>query len=268
MKKIFCLAFAILFAVLVPAARAAQLTNDAPEVVAARKARDRASVEDLQKIVAKAQHDADESKSFDAYLRLALFEVWLCEAAEDRGQEALFKPAAETGVAAAEKAVALNPQSSDAHQLLGDLLSQLIPHVFGGGMKYGKRSTDEMDQALALDPKNVNAYVSRAISYYYSPETFGGSKEKAFELLNKAAGIDAKADSPHIWLAMFYLDANRRDDALREINLARSANPDRAFTNYIYSQLTAPAKKGSDKKTATPPAKKPGSEQQGRMGGR
>jgi tetratricopeptide (TPR) repeat protein len=266
MRRILCLAVVIQIAFAVPAARGAQLAYDAPDVVAARKARDGASVEGLQKIVAQAQHDADASKSFDAYLRVALFSVWLCEAAEDRGQEALLKPAAEAGVAAAERAVALNPQSSDAHQLLGDLLGQLIPHVFGGGMKYGKRSTDEMDKALELDPKNVNAYVSRAISYYYSPETFGGSKEKAFELLNKAAGIDAKADSPHLWLAMFYLDTNRRDDALREINLARNANPDRAFTNYIYSQINAPAKKDSDKKTATPPAKKPGAERQ--AGGR
>jgi tetratricopeptide (TPR) repeat protein len=233
------------------------LAYDAPDVVAARKARDRASVEELQKIVARAQHDADETKSFDSYLRVALFSVWLCEAAEDRGQEAIFKPAAEAGMAAAEKAVALNPQSSDAHQLLGDLLAQLVPHVFGGGMKYGKRSTDEMDKALELDPKNVNAYVSRAISYYYSPETFGGSKEKAFELLNKAVAIDTKADSPHLWLAMFYLDTNRRDDALREINLARGANPERAFTNYVYSMVTAPAKKETEKKTATTPAKKP-----------
>jgi tetratricopeptide (TPR) repeat protein len=261
MKRIYCSTFALLLALSLPAT-ARQLAYDAPDVVAARKARDGAAVEELQKIVTQAQHDADASKSFDAYLRVALFSVWLCEAEEDRGQKALFKPTAEAGMAAAEKAVALNPQSSDAHQLLGDLLAQLIPHVFGGGMKYGKRSSDEMDKAIELDPKNVNAYVSRAISYYYSPETFGGSKKKAFELLNKAAGIDMRADSPHLWLAMFYLDTNRRDDALREINLARSANPDRAFTNYIYSQINAPAKKDVEKKAPTPPAKRPDDDKQ------
>jgi lipoprotein NlpI len=175
-----------------------QSSNESSEVIAARQARDHASVEDLQRIVAKAQKEAAETNSFEAYLRLALFEVWMCEAAEARQNNRLFKQAAEAGVAAAEKAVALNPKSSDAHQLLGDLLSQLIPHVYGGGMRYGQRSTDEMDKAIELDPKNINAYLSRAISYYYSPDSFGGSKSKAFEMLKKAVEIDSLADSPHI----------------------------------------------------------------------
>jgi cytochrome c-type biogenesis protein CcmH/NrfG len=233
------------------AATPGQSTNDAPDVLAARKARDHAAVEELQRTVDKAQAEAAKTKSFEAYLRLALFEVWLCEAAEDKGDDKLFKRAAEAGVAAAEQAVALNPKSSDAHQLLGDLLSQLIPQVFGGGMRYGKRATDEMDKAIELNPKNVNAYVSRAISYYYTPDSFGGSKSKAFELLKKAVEIDASQDSPHIWLAFFALDAGKTGEAASEINLALKANPERAFTNYVESQVTA-ARKSATQKKQTP----------------
>ena len=214
-----------------------QSSNESPEVIAARQARDRASVEDLQRIVAKAQKEAADKNSFEAYLRLAQFEVWMCEAAEAHQNNKLFKQAAEAGVAAAEKAVALNPKSSEAHQLLGDLLSQLIPHVYGGGMRYGQRSTEELDKAIELDPKNINAYVSRAISYYYTPDAFGGGKSKAFEMLKKAVEIDSLADSPHIWLAIFHLDAGRRDEALSEINLALRANPDRVFTKHVQSQI-------------------------------
>jgi tetratricopeptide (TPR) repeat protein len=224
-----------------------QSSNESSEVIAARQARDHASVEDLQRIVAKAQKEAAETNSFEAYLRLALFEVWMCEAAEARQNDRLFKQAAEAGVAAAEKAVALNPKSSDAHQLLGDLLSQLIPHVYGGGMRYGQRSTDEMDKAIELDPKNINAYVSRAISYYYTPDSFGGSKSKAFEMLKKAVEIDSLSDSPHIWLAIFHLDAGRRDEALSEINLALRVNPDRVFTKYVQSQILNVKKSGTQK---------------------
>ncbi|HKC63055.1 MAG TPA: hypothetical protein VKB86_05430, partial [Pyrinomonadaceae bacterium] len=129
----------------------AQTKDGNSDVIAARKARDSASVEELQKIVDKTRKEAVEKKSFDAYLRLALFYSWLCEAIEDRQEDKLFKQAAEEGVAAAEKAVALNPKSSEAHQLLGDLLNQLIPHVYGGGMRYGKRAEDEMDKAIELD---------------------------------------------------------------------------------------------------------------------
>jgi tetratricopeptide (TPR) repeat protein len=224
-----------------------QSSNESPEVIAARQARDHASVEDLQRIVAKAQKEATEKNSFESYLRLAQFEVWLCEAAEARENTKLFKQAAEAGVAAAEKAVALNPKSSEAHQLLGDLLSQLIPHVYGGGMRYGQRSTDAMDKAIELDPKNINAYVSRAISYYYTPDSFGGSKSKAFEMLKKAIEIDSLSDSPHIWLAIFHLDASRRDEALSEINLALRANPDRVFTKHVQSQIIKVQKSGTQK---------------------
>jgi tetratricopeptide (TPR) repeat protein len=232
----------------------AQTRDENAEIVAARKARDRASVEELQKIVAKAKKEAVETNSFDAFLRLALFYSWLCEAIESRQDSKLFKQAAEEGVAAAEKAVELNPKSSAAHQLLGDLLNQLIPHVYGGGMRYGKRASDEMDKALELDPNNVDAYVSRAINYYYTPDGFGGSKTKAVEMLKKAVEIDPQADSPHIWLALFYMDANRKEEALNEILLARKANPERVFTNFVYEQIRGGQEDKSDKKK--PPVKK------------
>lgn len=217
-------------------------TSQSPDVLAARKARDRAAVEDLQKAVVTAKAEAEQKKSLQAYVKLAVFYTWLCEAAEDTQNDAVAKQAAEGGVAAAEKAVAIDPKSSEAHQLLGDLLNQLIPHVFGGGMKYGKRATDEMDRALELNPKNVDAYVSRAISYYYTPEAFGGSKTKAIDMLRKAIGIDASADSPHVWLAMFYLEDQKQADALQQIQLARDINPERAFTNFVFGVVTSSKK--------------------------
>ena len=216
----------------------AQTKSEQPDVVAARQARDSASVERLQKIIAKTQKEATETNGLDAYLRLGLFQVWLCEAADGHKDEKLVKQAATDGIAAAEKATALNPNSSEAHQLLGDLLGRLIPHVFGGGMRYGKRASDEMDKAIALDPKNANAYVSRAVSYYYTPEAFGGSKDKAFELLRKAVEVDSQADTPHVWLAALFLERHQKQQALSEILRARQINSDRVFTNTVYEQVT------------------------------
>jgi tetratricopeptide (TPR) repeat protein len=208
-----------------------------PEVIAARQARDNASVEGLQKIIARAQKEATETDSFDTYLRLALFQSWLCEAAEAQKNEKLLKQAATDGIAAGEKAKVLNSKSSDAHWLVGDLLGRLIPHVFGGGMRYGKRATDELDKAIELDPRNWNACVSRAVSYYYTPEAFGGSRDKAFELLRKAVAVDSQADTPHVWLAILFLEAHQNRQALDEILRARQINSNRAFTNAIYEQV-------------------------------
>jgi tetratricopeptide (TPR) repeat protein len=244
MKRLLLSVVLLLTCAVTPRAQTVGALDDSPEVVAARRGRDRAEVAELQQLVENVRLEAEESRRFEAYLRLALFSVWLCEAAEGRQNNEVFKRAARGGVAAAEKAVELNPQSSEAHRLLGDLLNQLIPHVFGGGMRYGKRSTDELDKAIELNPKNADAYVSRAISYHYTPESFGGSRQKAFELLSKAVEIAPHADSPHIWLALFHLEAGRAQDALREIELARRAHPGRSFTDFVYSQVTSSMQKG------------------------
>ena len=176
---------------------------DDPALTIARKARDRGDVKALQAEITKAEKDVEKTKSFDDYIRLALFYNWMCEAAESSNNRGMVKEAAQAGIVFAEKAVELNPTSSQAHQLLADLLGQLAPNVTGGGMKYGQRSVDEADKAIELDPKNAEAYVTRAISYLYTPETFGGNKQKALEFFSKAKELDPQADSPRIWLAAF-----------------------------------------------------------------
>lgn len=114
------------------------------------------------------------------------------------------------------QAVKLAPDSSDAHWLLGDLLGQLIPLVFAGGMRHGAESTGELDCAIELDPKNFDAYVSRAHAYYFAPGMFGGSKSKAKEFLDKAITIAPFSDvaaTAYISLAQFDLAESRRDEA-------------------------------------------------------
>jgi len=217
---------------------------DDPGLTAARKARDQGDVKTLQTEINKAEKKAGETKSFEDYIRLALLHDYMCEAAESSNNRGMVKEAAQSGVAAAEIAVKLNPNSSQAHQLLADLLGQLAPNVTGGGMKYGQRSTDEADKAIELDQKNGDAYVTRAISYLYTPEAFGGNKQKAFEFFSKAKQLDPQADSPHIWLALFHLEAGKIDDALREINEARRLNPGRKFAEFVFEQVSANKKTG------------------------
>ena len=102
--------------------------------VAARRARDQAEVESLRKVIDETRSEARRHGTPEVYERLAQFELWLCEAAFEHNDDKLIKQAAEAGVAAAEKAVALNPNNSwsfaelltaarcGAHQVFG------IPH--------------------------------------------------------------------------------------------------------------------------------------------
>jgi hypothetical protein len=126
-------------------------------------------------VIDQAHSEAQQHGTAEAYERLAQFERWLCEATHGHKDDKLMKQAAEAGVAAAEKAVALNRNSSEAHRIKGDALGELNPHVFAGGMRYGRRSTAELGKAIELDPGNANAYIGRAIAYFFTPAAFGGS---------------------------------------------------------------------------------------------
>jgi tetratricopeptide (TPR) repeat protein len=220
----------------------AQTENNDSALLAMRKARDSADVPALRKAIDVARQQAQQKNTAGAYEQLALLNFWLCEAGHGKNDDKLIKQAAEDGVEAAKKATELDPKSSEARRLRGDLLGTLIPHVFAGGMRYGRESTSEIEKAIELDPNNVNAYIARAVSYFYTPSAFGGSHEKAVEMLKKAVSLDSTSDTAHIWLARVYLEDGKRNDARGEINEALRLNPQRGFAQSVYKQVTAKEK--------------------------
>jgi tetratricopeptide (TPR) repeat protein len=206
----------------------------------ARQARDRGDVDGLETLLKSAHEEASRTGSLDSYTRIALFADWLVEAAQDHQNDKLLKQAAEEGVAAAERAVRLSPDSSEAHRLLGELLGELIPHVFAGGIRYGQRSTKEIERAIQLDPRNPNAYVARATSYFFTPEKFGGSKEKAVDMLKRAIAAEPSSDTAqtaHVWLALVYQSLGQKENAVSEITLALKLNPERQFTQLAQKRI-------------------------------
>lgn len=212
----------------------------------ARLARDRADVQALETMIATAQKETEGNGSPEAYIRLALLEDWLCEAARVRQDNRLLKTAAEAGVAAALKAARLDPNSSQAHELAGDMMGQLIPLVFAGGIRYGPASNREIETALRLDPKNAQAYVTRAMGYYFAPAMFGGNKQKAVEFLRKAITLNpasSAAATAHIWLAQVGLAQGNRQEALQEINAALKIDPQRLLAQTVERQIEGTLKK-------------------------
>ncbi|HEY6293346.1 MAG TPA: tetratricopeptide repeat protein [Terriglobia bacterium] len=206
---------------------------------AARKARDSGDTEALHKLIDGARRQAEQQKSAASYQMLAQFDLWLCEAGHMHNDNKTVKQAAQGAATAADQAIALDPNSSEAHRLEGQALAELIPHVFAGGPRYGPRSTKEIEKALELDPKNANACVARGINYFLTPKAFGGNHQKAVEMLKKAIELDPRSDTAHIWLAQVYLADGQPQDALREINEARQLDPNRGFTHRVYQQMTA-----------------------------
>jgi tetratricopeptide (TPR) repeat protein len=204
-----------------------------------RRARDHADVETLQALISTAHTEAAQQNSAAAYEKLAQLDLWLCEVGRDSNNGELVKTAAEDGVDAANKAVALNDNSSEAHRLEGELLGEMIPHVFMGGVRYGPSSSKQLDRAIELDPRNANAYAARGVNYFFTPSAFGGGHDKAIDLLKKAIEVDPTSDLPHLWLAYIYLEDGDIDPSFLEVTEARRINPERSFTNHLYERIIA-----------------------------
>ena len=201
------------------------------------KARDSGDVQTLQQMITEARTEAQQANSAPAYEKLAQLQSWLYEAAHCHQNDELAKQSAQDGISAAEKAVALNPNSSEARRLHSELLGEAIPYTTMGGPRFGPASTREADKAIELDSKNPHAYIARAIDYIYSPAMFGGSKEKAEEFLRKALALDPNSDTAHLWLAQVYQAEGKHDEALREINEALRLDPERGFSKFVLSQI-------------------------------
>jgi tetratricopeptide (TPR) repeat protein len=199
----------------------------------ARAARDSADAAALRARIAEARKET----SLPALLLTAQLDAWLCEALYSVNDAAGVKRAAQAGLDAAERAVRIAPESSEAHRLLGALLGQLIPHVFAGGMRYGARAAKELERALELDPRNVEAHIARAQGYLFAPAAFGGDKQKALQHLARALELDPQSDSAHLWRAQAYAEMKEKEKARAEIEAALRLNPKRAYTASIERQL-------------------------------
>lgn len=209
----------------------------APDSVSARHARDRADVAALSAQIDRARQEAEQTKTADAYLRLALFDHWIVEVGHLQQDKSLGKKAAHEGIEAAEKAVALQPDSSQAHGLLGNLYGDIIPFTFMAGPRYGPKSNGELNRALELNAKNIEAIVGLAIGKIFTPAAFGGSLPKAIQLLNKAVELDPASDTARGWLAHAYEKNHQHIEAVRQITEALRLNPERRWLQHLSREL-------------------------------
>jgi tetratricopeptide (TPR) repeat protein len=137
--------------------------------------------------------------------------------------------AAQAGIVAAERAVRSEPNAAEHHRLLGTLYGQAIPGNVALGLRYGRKTMDELDRAVSLDTKNAEVYLSRGIGKYYLPAMFGGGAEKALEDLRKAAELDPKSHQAQLWLGLALRKANRNREAREALARAVKLNPRRVW---------------------------------------
>ena len=198
------------------------------DLESARNRQDRAA---LEKIAAEFAAAAEKNpNSAQGFYRHALAQSFRAEVALELRDKGQAKAAAEAGIRAAEKAVALDPKSSENHRVLGTLCGQVIPANVLAGLKWGKCAQEEVNKAVEIDPKSAMAYLGRGVGNYYLPPAFGGSADSAIKDFEKAIALNPKLAEAHLWLGLALRKANRNADARKALQRAAELNPERVWT--------------------------------------
>jgi tetratricopeptide (TPR) repeat protein len=199
----------------------------APALETARDTEDRAALEKLageaESAAAKAPNDAA------AQYRAAVAASYLAEVALELRDRKLAQEAAERGIKAAERAVALKPDAEN-YRVLGTLCGQVVPANVLTGIGYGKRARDAINKALEKDPRSAPAYVARGVGNYYLPPAFGGGMDLAIADFRKAIELDPKSAEAYLWLGLSLRKENKNSEARQAFARSLELNPNRVWT--------------------------------------
>lgn len=87
----------------------------------------------------------------------------------------------------AMKAVELNKNNDEVQQLVAYMYNmKLAASPMTGWMRYGSKVEEHIENAKKINPNNPRVALLEAESVYYTPATFGGGKDKAKPMIEKA----------------------------------------------------------------------------------
>jgi len=171
----------------------------------------------------KAPHDAE------AQYRAALASSYLAEVSLELRDKNQAERAAEDGIRAAERAIALNGRNSEYYRVMGTLCGQAAAGGMLAALSYGKRAREAIDKALELDPKSARAYLARGVGNYYLPEAFGGGASVAIPDFRKAAELDSTSAEAYLWLGLALRKEHHNSEARQAFEKAAHLDPDRIW---------------------------------------
>jgi tetratricopeptide (TPR) repeat protein len=205
---------------------AAPLAAAAPDMEAARDRQDRAALEKHASDSAAAAEKAP--KDADAQYRAALAASYVAEVALEVRDKQKAQQTAESGIKAAERAIAIKP-SAEYYRLLGTLYGQAAA---GGNMlaivSYGKKARDAVSKALDMDPRSARNWLARGIGNYYMA-ALGGNQDPAIADMKKAIEIDPKLADAWLWLGVSLRKAKRNAEARQAFQKSLELNPRRVW---------------------------------------
>lgn len=209
----------------------------APSVLeTARDRQDRAALEkvvdDYSAAAAKTPNDAA------AQYRLALAASYLAEVAIEQRDKKQAQQAAERGIKAGEKAVALKPGDPECYRLLGTLYGQAITDILSG-LSYGPRAREAIGKAVAQAPKSSSVYVARGVGNYYLPAQLGGGTDLAIADFRKAIELDSRNAEAWLWLGIALRKDKKDAEARQAFTRSLELNPNRVWARQQLDKTSA-----------------------------
>jgi tetratricopeptide (TPR) repeat protein len=187
--------------------------------------------------------------AFDAAWKLARACYWLGGHAPERDRRGHL----EQGIAAGEKAIALQPDRPEGHFWLAANMGTLA-EAFGlrAGLRYRGRIRRELEIVLRIDPAFMDGSADRALGRWYQkvPRLFGGNRRRAEAHLRASLEHDPHNTVSHFFLAELLIDEGRHDEAKAELQAILDAphNPEWAPEDADYKARARALLAGLDRR--------------------
>ena len=195
----------------------------------------------MERIVGEIRAAAEkEPQDASAQYRLALAESYAAEIAIEMRDKMAAKNAAQAGIEAAERAVALKPESAEYQRILGTLCGQIVSGNGLAALKFGKCALTAVSKAIELDPKSSMAHLSHGVGNYYLPPAFGGGMEAAIKDFHKSIELNPKNADAWLWLGIALRHVNQPDEARKAIAKSVELNPNRVWAKQQLDKTPAP----------------------------
>jgi tetratricopeptide (TPR) repeat protein len=180
-------------------------------------------VEDYSAAAVKAPTDAE------AQYRLALACSYQAEVEIELHDKRAGQQSAERGIKAGEKAVSINGNSAEYYRVLGTLYGQAIVDI-PSGLNYGAKAKEAINKAVEKAPKVSAMYVARGVGNFYLPALMGGGPKPAIEDFRKAIALDPKNAEAYLWLGVSLHKDNKDAEARQAFAKSLELNPRRLWT--------------------------------------